>query len=79
MSYLCNRWIAIKNVLCVSVLIDLIDYLESWKRQSIMTRILGKKRILTTMLDHERALQESFNVLQVSGNQVLFLVKLRLT
>lgn len=44
-----------------------------------MTRILEKKRILTTMLDHEGALQESFNVLQVSGNQVLFLVKLRLT
>lgn len=50
-----------------SALVELKNDLETMKEQKFLTRMLGKDRISTTLLDREKALHASFNALQVCG------------
>lgn len=59
-----------KDCLCTRSLVDLKDYLETMKKRNILKHIFGKDRISTTLLDREKALQASYNALQVCGQRL---------
>lgn len=55
-----------RSNLRVRSLVDLKVSLEKMKKRHILKHILGKDRISATLLDRERALQDSYNALLVS-------------